>query len=73
MDVLGVVLLLLLTACLPAIIIAWLLVSRTQSTLGEGSFWQTLGDVVLRDAPDPLRQRSVPSDRTSAAQPSHHH
>ena len=63
MDVTGVVLLLLLTACLPATIIAWLLVSRTQSTLGEGSFWQTLGDIALRDAPGLIRSVSEVSQR----------
>src|ERR1035437_2409452 len=63
MDVIGVVLLLLLTACLPAIIITWLLVSRTQSTLGEGSFWQTFGDIALRDAPGLIRSVSEVSQR----------
>lgn len=63
MNVVGIVLILLLTACLPAILVAWLLVSRTQSTLGEGSFWQTLGDMVLRDAPGLIRSVSEVSHR----------
>jgi hypothetical protein len=63
MDVIGVVLLITLTACAPATLVAWVLVSRMQSALGEGSFWQTLGDLVLRDAPGLIRSVSEVSHR----------
>ena len=63
MDTIGLVLLLVLVASLPATLVAWILVNRMQSTLGEGTFWQTLGDLVLRDAPGLIRSVSEVSHR----------
>ena len=67
MDVVGLVLLLVLATCGPAVLVAWVLVNRMQSVLGEGSFWETFLDLTLRDAPGLIRSVSEVSQRVELA------
>lgn len=67
MDVIGLVLLLALAVCCPAVLVAWVLVNRMQSVLGEGSFWETFLDLTLRDAPGLIRSVSEVSQRVELA------
>lgn len=67
MDVVGLVLLFVLAAGGPAVLVAWVLVNRMQSVLGQGSFWDTFLDLTLRDAPGLIRSVSEVSQRVELA------